>query len=122
MILIVLGIVFNISIMMFRTGSMSPTITAGSIAFVKEIPATEISVDDIVTVERGDADLPVTHRVVEILKTNDSGVVTFTMKETLTTPLMWIHTASQPLNVCFSRFQALPRRSNGLVPLMSWVD
>ncbi len=80
LILIVLGIVFNISIMMFRTGSMSPTITAGSIAFVKEIPATEISVDDIVTVERGDADLPVTHRVVEILKTNDSGVVTFTMK------------------------------------------
>lgn len=80
LILVILGIVFNISIMMFRTGSMSPTITTGSIAFVREIPATQMSVGDVVTVERGENILPVTHRVLEIVETNDNGVVTFTMQ------------------------------------------
>ncbi|WP_404287410.1 signal peptidase I [Glutamicibacter arilaitensis] len=80
MILVILGVVFNVSIMMFRTGSMSPTITAGSIAFVREVPATEIAVGDIVTVERGENILPVTHRVIEILETDGNGFVTFTMQ------------------------------------------
>lgn len=80
-VLVVLGVFFQISIMMFRTGSMSPTITAGSIAFVREIPAAQIAVDDVVTVEQKHAILPVTHRVVEILDVDDStGFATFTMK------------------------------------------
>jgi signal peptidase len=56
---------FNISIILFKTGSMSPTIPAGSLAVVKEIPAAEIRIGDIVTVERADA-LPITHRVVAV--------------------------------------------------------
>ena len=80
MVLVILSVVFNISIMMFRTGSMGPTITAGSIAFVREIPATEMSIGDVVTVERGDNILPVTHRVLEILETDSDGLVTFTMQ------------------------------------------
>ena len=51
---------------MFKTGSMSPTITAGSVALVREIPASEINVGDVVTVDREDA-LPVTHRVTSIV-------------------------------------------------------
>lgn len=54
----------NISLIMFKTGSMSPTIPTGSLAVVKQIPASEIRVGDITTVDRGEGRLPVTHRVV----------------------------------------------------------
>lgn len=53
----------NISLIMFKTGSMSPTIPAGSLAVVKQIPASEIRVGDVTTVARDDGQLPVTHRV-----------------------------------------------------------
>ena len=79
--LVILSWVFSISIMMFRTGSMSPTISAGSIAFVREIPAAEIDEGDVVTVDRGESVLPVTHRVTE-LRAHDpaTGEVTFIMQ------------------------------------------
>ncbi|MCD2261479.1 signal peptidase I [Dietzia aurantiaca] len=54
----------NISLIMFKTGSMSPTIPAGSLAIVREIPASDIRVGDVTTVSRGDDNLPVTHRVI----------------------------------------------------------
>ncbi|ASK65527.1 signal peptidase I [Brachybacterium avium] len=79
--LVLMGWAFNISIIMFRTGSMSPTITAGSIALVREVPATEMAEGDVVTVDRGEGILPVTHRVVEITDTDDaSGSITFEMR------------------------------------------
>ena len=80
-ILMVLGFFFNVSIMMFRTGSMSPTIDTGSIALVRQIPAAQMNVGDIVTVERGDGLLPVTHRVLDISHVDArTGEVTFTMQ------------------------------------------
>ena len=63
--LVVLAAVFDITLIMFKTGSMSPTIPAGSLAVVREIPADEIAVGDVVTVERPGA-LPVTHRVTSV--------------------------------------------------------
>lgn len=51
------------SIVLFSTGSMSPTIPAGSASLVQRIPASDIRVGDVVTVDRHDA-LPVTHRVI----------------------------------------------------------
>ena len=79
--LVVLGVLFDVAIMMFRTGSMSPTIPTGSIALVHEIPATEMDEGDVVTVDRGDSTLPVTHRVTKIIDTDEAtGVVTFTMR------------------------------------------
>ena len=56
----------NISLIMFKTGSMSPTIPAGSLAVVKQIPASEIRVGDVTTVTRGEYQLPVTHRVTSV--------------------------------------------------------
>ncbi|MBB0967662.1 signal peptidase I [Dietzia aerolata] len=56
----------NISLIMFKTGSMSPTIPTGSLAVVKQIPASEIRVGDVTTVSRGEGQLPVTHRVVSV--------------------------------------------------------
>jgi len=57
---------FGLSIVVFKTGSMSPTIPTGSAAVVREIPASMISVGDVITVQRDTAALPVTHRVVAV--------------------------------------------------------
>lgn len=54
---------FGINIMLFKTGSMSPEIPAGSVALVRSIPAGEAAVGDVVTVERPGR-LPITHRVI----------------------------------------------------------
>lgn len=56
----------NISLIMFKTGSMSPTIPAGSLAVVKQVPASDIRVGDVTTVSRGAGELPVTHRVISV--------------------------------------------------------
>lgn len=65
-ILLVLAALFlDISMMLFKTGSMSPTIPVGSMAVVREIPATDVVVGDVVTVDRSGR-LPVTHRVVAV--------------------------------------------------------
>lgn len=80
-VLVILSFVFNVSIIMFKTGSMSPTIPAGSASLVREIPAKDMKVGDIVTVDRGEKVLPVTHRVTEIQSIDDStGAVSFEMK------------------------------------------
>jgi signal peptidase len=65
LVLVALSFLFNITLIMFKTGSMSPTITTGSVAMVREIPASAIEVGDVVTVDREDA-LPVTHRVTSV--------------------------------------------------------
>lgn len=64
-VLVVLALTAHITLIMFRTGSMSPTIPAGSVAVVQQIPAAEVAVGDVVTVDRP-GKLPVTHRVREI--------------------------------------------------------
>lgn len=63
--LTVLAFTGGFSLIMFKTGSMSPTIPAGSVALVQKVPASDIGVDDVVTVERPAA-LPVTHRVTSV--------------------------------------------------------
>ncbi|AWH97508.1 S26 family signal peptidase [Dietzia psychralcaliphila] len=60
---VVAAFAFNISLIMFKTGSMSPTITTGSLAIVREIQASEAEVGDVLTIDRP-GQLPVTHRVV----------------------------------------------------------
>lgn len=54
------------TIIVFQTGSMSPTMPAGTAAVSLPVEAAELRVGDVVTVRRDDASLPVTHRVVEI--------------------------------------------------------
>lgn len=60
------GLVFGASIVIFRTGSMEPTIPTGSAAVVTAVAASDIAVGDVLTVDRADSALPVTHRVVSI--------------------------------------------------------
>jgi signal peptidase len=64
-VLVVLALVFHITLIMFKTGSMAPEIPAGSLAVVREIPAADARVGQIVTVDRP-GELPVTHRVVRV--------------------------------------------------------
>lgn len=75
--LVVLAVLCGISLIMFKTGSMAPTITAGSVAVVRTIPASEIRVGDVVTVDR-EAALPVTHRVTSV--TGEGAQRTITMR------------------------------------------
>ncbi|MDQ4214298.1 signal peptidase I [Microbacterium sp. ASV81] len=63
--LVILAMTAHITLIMFRTGSMAPTIPTGSVAIVQQIPASEVHVGDVVTVDRPGL-LPVTHRVREV--------------------------------------------------------
>lgn len=72
--------IWGLSIILFSTGSMSPTIPAGSAALVQRIPASEVKVGDVVTVERKDA-LPITHRVTSVRPSDTvAGGYVITMK------------------------------------------
>lgn len=50
----------------FRTGSMAPTMPQGAVGVALPVSASEISVGDVVTVQRAGEQLPITHRVTEI--------------------------------------------------------
>lgn len=73
--LVIAAVFFHITLIMFKTGSMEPTIPTGSLAVVHEIPASEIAVGDIVTVERP-GQLPVTHRVTSVEGSGDTRTIT----------------------------------------------
>jgi signal peptidase I len=64
-VLVILAMTANITLIMFRTGSRSPTIPAGSVAVVQRVEAAQVQVGDVVTVDR-EGELPVTHRVTAI--------------------------------------------------------
>ena len=70
-VLVVLAVVFNLTLIMFRTGSMGPGIPAGSVALVHKIPASEIRVGDLVTVDRAGV-LPISHRVMSVAELTDT--------------------------------------------------
>lgn len=64
-VLAIATVVFDVRVTLFSTGSMSPTIPAGAAAVARGIPADEIEVGDVVTVERP-GQLPITHRVTSV--------------------------------------------------------
>jgi signal peptidase len=78
-VLVLIAMFFNITLIMFKTGSMSPTIPAGSLAIVKQIPACDIRVGDVVTVDRSPA-LPVTHRVTSVCPAKALDARTITLR------------------------------------------
>ncbi|MBP6684938.1 MAG: signal peptidase I [Leucobacter sp.] len=74
-VLVLLSAFFNVSLIMFKTGSMSPTIPAGSLAVVREIPAADVQVGDVLTVDRPGM-LPVTHRVTSVAGSGQTRTIT----------------------------------------------
>lgn len=77
-VLVIVGLTTNMSLVMFSTGSMAPTIPAGSVALVKAVSGDQIEVGDVVTVARP-GQLPVTHRVIDVLSV-DGSTATFVMQ------------------------------------------
>ncbi|WP_235934139.1 signal peptidase I [Agromyces humi] len=77
--LVVAAVLFDLGIVLFRTGSMSPTIPAGSAALVREVPVRELHVGDVVTVDRPGR-LPVTHRIVAIDDAGTGGARRLTLR------------------------------------------
>lgn len=63
--LVIASFGFGISLIMFKTGSMSPAIPAGSLAIEREIQASEIHVGDVMTIDRQNQ-LPISHRVTSV--------------------------------------------------------
>jgi signal peptidase I len=61
---VVAAVWLDISLVVFRTGSMEPGIKPGDIAVVQEVDAAALGPGDIATVQREGSALPVTHRVV----------------------------------------------------------
>ena len=74
-VLVLLATFFQVTLIMFKTGSMSPTIPAGSLAVVHKIPASDIAVGDVLTVDRPGM-LPVTHRVTSVEGAGDGRTIT----------------------------------------------
>lgn len=64
------GFVFDVRVLVFKSGSMSPTIDAGALAFARSVDAPDLKVGDIVSVPVNDS--RVTHRVAEINHTGNS--------------------------------------------------
>ncbi len=64
-VLAIATVLLDVRVTLFSTGSMSPTIPAGAAAIARGIPATEVEVGDVVTVERPGR-LPITHRVTAV--------------------------------------------------------
>ncbi|QCQ15613.1 signal peptidase I [Microbacterium sp. RG1] len=58
--------ILSLSVIVFVTGSMSPTMPTGAAAVVQRVAAAELTVGDVVTVLKEDGVTPVTHRIVEI--------------------------------------------------------
>lgn len=63
---LVVSTTLSLSLVVLATGSMSPTMPAGTAAVVRTTPATELRVGDVVTVPRPDGSALVTHRVVAV--------------------------------------------------------
>lgn len=58
--------VWSLGIIVFVTGSMAPSLPTGAAAVTQTVEASELAVGDIVTVRRPDANVQVTHRIVDI--------------------------------------------------------
>jgi len=70
------GVLFGVRPLIFRSGSMSPTISTGSLAIARPVDATRLKVGDIVSVPVGD--IRIAHRITKI--TEQAGVATLQLK------------------------------------------
>ncbi|WP_457973940.1 signal peptidase I [Arthrobacter sp. D1-17] len=63
---ILASVLFKVSFVVFRTGSMEPAYPVGALAAVREVPASSLKPGDVATVQRTPESVPVTHRVVTV--------------------------------------------------------
>jgi signal peptidase len=63
---VIVALAFGLTAIVFKTGSMAPTIPTGSLAITRPITAADIRIGEVVTVPVPGQVLPVTHRVVSV--------------------------------------------------------
>ena len=73
LVMTVAGVSWGVRPVIFLSGSMSPTIPAGSLALVRPVPAADLRVGDVVAVPVGDRQ--VTHRIVAITRHDGSATL-----------------------------------------------
>lgn len=71
------GWLFNVTPLVFASGSMSPAYDAGALGIAREVPAQDVAVGDVVSVRDADG-ARVTHRVVDMQE--QSGTTVLTLK------------------------------------------
>lgn len=71
------SLVLGIRPLVFRSGSMAPTIDTGDLALAREVPASELLVGDIVSVPTGTG-VRVTHRITELRRSGASATLVLT--------------------------------------------
>lgn len=69
------GWIFNVTPLVFSSGSMSPAYEAGALGVAHEVPATDLAVGDVVSVVNAEGNR-VTHRVVGISPAGEGAVLT----------------------------------------------
>jgi len=74
----VAALLFDVKPLIFRSGSMSPEITTGSLALARTVPAGDLAVGDVVSVENSQG-TRITHRVYEI-QPQDGNTTVVTLK------------------------------------------
>ncbi|MDP3890608.1 signal peptidase I [Nocardioides sp.] len=65
LLVVLAGLMLDVRPLVFRSGSMAPAIDTGALALVRTVPAVDLRVGDVVSVE-GEGGTRVTHRVVSI--------------------------------------------------------
>ena len=75
----VLGSLFGIREYMVMSGSMEPEYSVGDLAVVKKIDTADIKVGDVITFLLSD-DVIATHRVTEVVRSEDDGQLRFRTK------------------------------------------
>lgn len=79
LLLAILGTTAGFGVVLFRTGSMSPTIDAGAAALVRTTAADELQDGDVVTVDRPGKE-PITHRIIHIEAAGDGAARALTLQ------------------------------------------
>ena len=78
---LIAGAIFDISFVVFRTGSMAPKFPVGALSLVIETPAAALNPGDVASVMRENSTVLVTHRVMEVNDVPDSpGTVELVLK------------------------------------------
>lgn len=69
----VVSLIFGIKPLVFRSGSMAPAIPTGALALAKTVPAADLAVGDVISVDNAQG-VRITHRVIELQPAGDGAV------------------------------------------------
>ncbi|MFT4009140.1 MAG: signal peptidase I [Nocardioidaceae bacterium] len=76
---VVAGWLFQVTPLVFRSGSMGPDINTGALGLARQVPASDLRVGDVVSVTAADG-VRITHRVTRIADAPERGEVSLTLK------------------------------------------